>query len=149
SGIFAVLLLLFHPVFWLGGLLNPVRIFLAAGGLAVAYVAWRAWEQDSSSYWFYASAFLLGVASGFRPDLLIFVSPLVLVTGLRSRRSLLDFAIAGALLSLSAGSWLWFTAAKVGGLGQFLIIIKSYLKAQSEASSLLLGGKPLSAGQMI
>src|SRR5262249_20809786 len=133
----------------LGGLLSPVRIFLAAGGLAVAYVAWRAWERDSSSYWFYASAFLLGVASGFRPDLLIFVFPLVFITGLRSRRSLLDFAIAGALLSLSAGGWLWFTAAKVGGLGQFWTIIKSYLRAQFEGSSLLLGAQPLSARQMI
>ena len=48
AGWLAVAILILQPSFWLAGIGNQVRTFLAAGGVAVALCVWRAWHSFSA-----------------------------------------------------------------------------------------------------
>jgi hypothetical protein len=149
EGILAALLLLFHPAFWLAGVTNQVRIFLAAGALAVALPAWFAWREDAQGQYFTAAAALLGVMSGFRPDLVLFLLPLVVMSGLHSRRPARSFAAAGMQLLLYMIPWVAALAIKAGGLGRLYALLTTYLAAESRKDSVLLGAALAPAQAMI
>jgi hypothetical protein len=76
AGILAAALLLMNPVFWLAGLSNQIRLFLALGGVSVALLAWRALQDSSRAGWLYAAFGALGVAAGFRPAASVLLLPL-------------------------------------------------------------------------
>ncbi|MGH9631002.1 MAG: glycosyltransferase family 39 protein [Bryobacteraceae bacterium] len=145
AGFTSALLLLVNPVLWFSGLSNQVRVYLATAGVAVALLAWRAWPKASPVRWFYLTALVLGLAAGFRPLAAVLLAPLLLLTGLRSRRSLGQFLVAGLLSCAAVASWLFFTASKVGGLAGFIDLLRSYSQDQFQVSSLLYGAQLTSA----
>lgn len=139
AGIAAVLLFLFNPVFWYGGLTNQIRIFLAACACGTALFAWRAWQAGSSAKWLYASALVLGIGSGFRPALLLCLSPLLLVLAWRRRESARDLGTAALLLGVTIASWSGVLLYEAGGLAPFWHMLSDYSEAQFAGSSLLFG----------
>src|SRR5437660_12005987 len=73
AGAAAAFLLLVNPVFWHATLDGPLRPNLALFSLLTAYCCWRCWNGEKRfTYW---GAVALGVGSGFRPDLIAFLSP--------------------------------------------------------------------------
>lgn len=149
AGLIAALLLVLNPAFWLAGITNQVRTCLAAGTCAVALLAWRAAEPGAPKKWFYAAAAALGVAAGFRPDLLLFLTLLLVWVGLRGRRPLRQWLSAALFLAVTAGPWLGYTILVTGGPKQFFGVLGEYASTQFSASSLLLGADAGSAWRMV
>src|SRR5690242_15371695 len=55
TGLVAALLLLFHPAFWFAALTNPIRIYLAAGAVAVSLCLVKAFASDRPATWYCAA----------------------------------------------------------------------------------------------
>ncbi|MFN3324074.1 MAG: glycosyltransferase family 39 protein [Bryobacteraceae bacterium] len=146
----AALLFLFNPVFWVGGVTNQVRVFLAVVSTAVALLAWRAWSEPSSNSrpWFCAAAFTLGLLSGFRPASLLLLAPLLIAAGLRGRRTHSEFALAGLLVLAGVLPWMLVTVLSTGGVRAYAELVTGYLHVQSRDSSLVFGAETHSARRM-
>jgi len=137
TGRAAVCLLLLNPVFWQAGLDGPLRVNLALFALLTAYCSWRAWNGERAFvYW---GALALGIGSGFRPDLLLYLGPLWLVSALAGTRSA-RIAVAGsALLLLVVVVWVGIVAYAVGGATELYRLSTGYAVEQSQPSSVVLG----------
>ncbi|MBI1357762.1 MAG: hypothetical protein GC160_25775 [Acidobacteria bacterium] len=114
AGVAVAVLLLVHPTLWYAGVANPVRTFLAAGSAVTALLLWRA-LRNRSGLDAAVAAGALAVAAGFRPELLLYLSPLwiyvaskVAWTPTAVRRTLALFAV-GLL------AWLGPLAVTAGG----------------------------------
>jgi hypothetical protein len=101
-------LLFFHPAFILAGTVNHVRTFLAAGAIATALFVWRGRLKTA--------AFVLGLAGGFRMELLPTLFPLLLCPLLLERVSWKRFVAPLAILVATVAPWSLFTAWKSGGI---------------------------------
>ncbi len=129
AGWIAAALLFCHPVFVLAGAVNHIRTFLAAGAAATAFFVWRGeWRK---------AAFVLGVAGGFRTEMIPVLAPLVfvwpLVSGRAKWRELLTPA---GVLALTAAPWLAVMAAYSGGPLQMLRSNGALLRTAFDGHSL-------------
>lgn len=147
-GLIAALLLLFHPSFWFAALTNPIRLFLAAGATAVAYCLINALTRERKIPWYYLSAFVLGVAEGFRPFLSITLLPLMIYGAWRLRLRPKQLLLAVLLAALATAAWLIPNTLPVGGLLAFIKLMRNYFAEQGSTTSLLLGAPLSSALQM-
>jgi 4-amino-4-deoxy-L-arabinose transferase-like glycosyltransferase len=128
----AVCLFLVNPVFWHSGLDGPLRVTLALFSLLSAYCAWRAWAGEKSFvYW---GALALGVGSGFRPGLLLYLGPIWLVSAFVGTRSLKTILSAGSLLTFVVLIWGGGLAYAVGGPSELYNLLAGYLVEQSTES---------------
>jgi hypothetical protein len=137
TGRAAVCLLVVNPVFWQGALDGPLRIHLALFSLLTAYCAWRAWDGERAYVLW--GAVVLGVGSGFRPDLLVYLGPIWFVSALVGTRSVKVIAAGGAVLSLTVLTWVGVVAYAVGGPSELYKLITNYLVEQSQPGSVVLG----------
>src|SRR5206468_7342629 len=133
----AALLLLIDPVFWHSGLDGPLRPNLALFSLLTAYCAWRAWNGDKSFVILGACA--LGVGSGFRPDLLVFLAPLWLFSAWVGTRSVKSIALGCAVLCALILVWVGALAYAVGGISGLTHLTAQYLVDQSQGESVVFG----------
>lgn len=136
---FSVLTLLFLPAMWLGGITHQVRVFLPAGALAVAYCCWRALSSRSGPNWFLGAAAAVGLAAGFRPDLPVYLAPLLVWTGWRKRFSRNVWLGAAIVLLSAVALWLPYTVTASGGLARYLELIRNYSQDEFSASSAMFG----------
>jgi len=148
AGYLAAALLAAHPVLWFGGLTNQVRTFLALCTLAVAVLAWRAITLSERPAWYYAAWASLGVAAGFRPELVVVLLPLLLWTWHRTGGTVRRLAAGVGLLALAALPWLSVVIWVVRGPGRLIDVLSDYATVQFEPSSALFGAGPAAAYQM-
>ncbi len=148
AAVFAVLSLLPLPAFWVGGITHQVRIFLAAGALGVALCCWRAVQPGTPARWFPGAAAALGIAAGFRPDVLICFAPLLVYAGLRRRARWREWLGAGTAFAAAVALWLPYTIAASGGLAKYIELIRSYSSDEFQGSSALFGAAAPSAWRM-
>jgi len=148
AGVLAATLLASDPTFWFGGITNEIRVFLAAGVLAVAFLAWRALTRPDHPGWLYGAYAALGIASGFRPELGPLLLPLLAWIWWKSSRSLRSLAISAAALAACTLPWLAAVARIVGGPRRFFQICTSYTDDQFSGSSLLFGASGGAAWHM-
>jgi hypothetical protein len=141
AGFLAAALLFANPPFWLGGITNQVRLFLAVGSLAVALAAWRATQRSDGAGCLYGAFAALGVASGFRPAMAVQLLPLLIWVWWRTGRSVRRLAIGGALLCAAILPWLLVTAAAAGGLDKLVATLRDYSAHQFRGSSALFGSR--------
>jgi Dolichyl-phosphate-mannose-protein mannosyltransferase len=145
KGLVAALLLLFHPAFWFAALTNPVRIYLAVGATAVALCLIQALSNARHrERWYYAAAAAYALAGGFRPDLLLTLSPLMIYTSWRLRVSGKQILLALIAFLIPATVWLTALVSSIGGIRPFLLLLHSYGEQQGASTSPLLGA-PLNA----
>ena len=137
TGRAAVCLLLVNPAFWHSGLDGPLRVNLALFSLLTACCAWRAWNGERAFVFWGAVA--LGVGSGFRPDLLVYLGPIWLVSAFVGTRSAKTVLAGGALLMLVVLVWVGGLAYAVGGPSELYKLISSYLVEQAQPASVVLG----------
>ena len=135
----AVWLLAVNPVFWFSGLDGPLRQNLALFSLLSAYCAWRAWHGEGRFvYW---GAVALGVGSGFRQDLLIFLGPLWLVSAVIGSLSIRTVLFGGVLLVLVVLVWVGGLVYAVGGPREVFDLLRTYLVDQSQSGSVVMGAE--------
>jgi hypothetical protein len=139
AAIAAGVLLTFHPALWSAGLLNPVRVFLAAASACVALLAWRAWSPGSHRAWIIGAWAALGLFSGFRPTVAILLAPLCVAAGGRRRTTPLDWLYCGLALSSTVAAWVGVCSWSVGGLQAYLSLLRDYSDQQFSDTSLLFG----------
>jgi hypothetical protein len=146
-GIVAALLLLFNPVFWLSALTNPVRLCYAVGAPAVALCLFLA-LQRRSQLWFLIALAALGLAAGFRPDLAMMLTPLVLWTAFRLQPGWKTLATALVLFLLCVATWLPILSVATGGWRALYDVLRSYFVDQTRATSAVTGAAAGAAGNM-
>ncbi len=125
-GLVAALLLATSLSFWgLSEVALPYTL-LALLATVTAAAAYRSWEGRRG--WLLGSTLVLGIAAGFRQDLLFFMLPLW-AWGLRGRRRIHQ---AGAVILLAALTAAWYVPAALlsGGLA-------AYRRVSSEQSDFL------------
>ena len=146
-GVVPPLLLLWNPPFWFSALTNPVRLALAAGAVAVVLCLVLASNHQSRS-WLVAAAAVLGFATGFRPPLLVEMTPLLLWTAWSLR--LTPKAAAAAIIAFCAtvSVWLPFLVASTGGVAALYHLLRTYAVDQTRDTSYLMGAQSAAAIQM-
>ena len=141
AGAAGAFLLLVNPVFWHSSLDGPLRPNLALFSLLTAYCGWRCWNGEKQFAMWGAAA--LGIGSGFRPDLIVFVFPVWLIStwvGTRSWQAVLKgLAVLAAIVAL----WVGALIIAMGGLRSFLDIMFGYAVDQSRSESIVLGSSIL------
>ncbi len=112
TGIAAALLLATAPPFWLyAGVAYPYTV-LAAGSLALAGLALAHWRRGwPPPFWL---GLALGLAGGFRTDLVLFLAPLLAVAHLAYwRRSLRLTTLLAPISAAALGTLAWLAPSAV------------------------------------
>lgn len=148
SGLLAAALLIVNPAFWMGGITNQVRIFLALGATAAALPAWRAVEPGQARRPLIALFAALGIAAGFRPVETLLLIPLVLWTWRRTRRPWSDLFIGVAILGATLAAWMLATHAATRGQVNLAEIFWVYAQEQFRGSSAVFGAGAAAAADM-
>ena len=132
AGTFAVAILFFLPAFWLAGIANPVRTFIAAGSGWLALCVWRAIQSPQTLARFALAGFSLGLAAGFRPELLVLLFPLLCFPLLLAPRKPPAALTALSVLTLTSASWFAVLVWKIGGPAELLHLFQ--MQWQSSAA---------------
>lgn len=143
----AAALLAINPVFLYTGFTSPIRVYLAAVSLTVACACWRAFEGDRRAA--FLGAIVLGLGSGYRPELLALLFPLWAVSSWRALRSARACITAAALLTVCAALWIGFLLSHFPNLGAFLETFRQYLRDQSKDLSPVFGAATSGAWTMV
>jgi hypothetical protein len=149
AGFSAALLLLLNPAFWLAGLSNQVRLWLAVGSATVTLACWRALTGADGARAFLAACGLLGCAAGFRPGIALFLSPLLALTGWRLALGMRQW-LAGALALLATAlPWMLVTVDASGGWKPYFRLLGEYVSREFSAGSLAFGASLPQAANML
>ena len=149
AGVLAAALLFANPPFWLGGITNQIRIFLAVGSLGTALFAWRAIEPAVADGWFYGAFAWLGIAAGFRPVESVLLLPLLLWTWRRSGSGGRRLALAMLILCATVAPPVVVTVAAMGGTHKVIEVLWGYANDQFRGSSGLFGASGPAAWHMV
>lgn len=127
TGLVAALLLATSPSFWLTSEVAYPYTLLGCLSVIVATIIYQTWQ--GSRAWVLPSALALGIASGFRQDLLPFLLPL-LILGIWDKGR---WRVVGAAAIVIAGAASWYipSALLSGGF-------TAYRKASSDQSDYLM-----------
>ena len=142
----ATVLLLLHPVFWVAGVANPVRVFLAVVATGAGWAAWETMTSATPARAFYRAAAILGLAAGFRPETLVLLAPMWLTVGLYRRLSGRAILIGFSILLASTATWLTPMAVRMGGFGPMWRVFAEYVRIRSIGYTVAYGA---SAGQSL
>lgn len=127
------------PLFWYWGEVQSPYTFLALGSALVAYCCLRALDGDARWLWLAAAA--LGLSGGVRPDLVLFLAPLLIATAVEARLTLRATVVAGLLLGATVLVWLAPLVAASGGPAAYL-----QLTHQQSSTALGMSGRSAVAG---
>ena len=138
-GIFAALLLMTNPIMWETGMTDQVRVYIAVISIGVAMAIWPGWEARLTLRRFAASCFLLGLLSGLRPEMLMSMAPLLVIAAVRSRIGVRRCFLGGLALCAGAAPWVTMLVTRVGGVGNFVEMMRAYSSREAGRGSLLFG----------
>lgn len=127
------------PLFWYWGEVQSPYTFLSLGSTLVAYCCLRALDGDAR--WLWLAAAILGISGGIRPDLILFLVPLLISTAVEARLTLRAALIAAALLALAVLVWLAPLMAVSGGPAAYL-----QLTHEQSSTALDMSGRSAVAG---
>lgn len=135
--IIASLLLVFNPLFWYYGeiaTIYPSEAFFAS---LIAYLSYKVFKGEEK--YFYPSVLALGLAGGFRQDLIVFMFPLWVFCIFYNKRE--SLRILKALVVLIPAVLVWFIPTIIfsGGYEQYSHASAILYKMCFPRSSLLFG----------
>jgi hypothetical protein len=146
AGWIAGALLLVNPVFWVAGIVNPVRTFLVVIAASSAILSWQCMTQPNRcERWFYGLSAALGFLSGFRPECLLILLPIWAVTGCYRRVGRRVWGLATLILASSALIWITPVILAMGGLRSTLTSFGRYFDVTSLRLTLALGANGATA----
>jgi hypothetical protein len=134
--IISSILLIFNPIFWFYGEIATIYPSEAFFATLIAYISYKVLKGNQKL--FYPSAIILGLAGGFRQDLIIFMLPLWLFSLYYSNRSILKIIKAFAVLIPSILVWFVPTVLLTGGIAPY-IYASGHLSSDIGNTSILLG----------
>lgn len=117
--VIASIILIFNPIFWFYGevaTIYPCEAFLAT---LIVYLSYNVLKGNDK--YLYPAVAVLGIAGGFREDLIIFMLPLVLFCLLYPNRSPKRIIKAFLVLVISILIWFVPTILLAGGLNSFIL----------------------------
>jgi hypothetical protein len=135
----AAALLAANPIFWMAGIVNPVRTFLVVIAAASGALAWNALTGSDPQGWFYLMSAALGFLSGFRPEALALLLPLWAATGIYRKLHFRYWAAGAGLLAVSALTWLVPLVVRIGGVTTTYRFFAEYLRDNSAGYTLAYG----------
>jgi 4-amino-4-deoxy-L-arabinose transferase-like glycosyltransferase len=141
AGFFAACLLVFHPVFWHAGIASALRVQLAVISLLAAWACWRAWSGERK--WVLASAIVLGLSAGIRPEIGPLLFPLWAVCAWRAGVSAREWVRALAAMAGAVLLWLLPAMFASGGPAAYVRANLDYIADQASVSSGLFGALPV------
>ncbi|MGB9937684.1 MAG: ArnT family glycosyltransferase [Methanobacterium sp.] len=136
-GIIAALLLIFNPLFWYYGeiaTIYPTEAFFATVIAFLSYGVFKGKEK-----YFYPSVLALGLAGGFRQDLIVFMFPLWMFCLFYNNRNPIRFLKAIVVLIPSILVWFIPTIIFSGGYEHYSQASATLYKMCFPRSSLLFG----------
>lgn len=137
AGACAALLFAANPAFLFEIATSVIRVYVATVTLAVAYCCWRAWNGEKRYAWLAALA--LGAGSGYRPELLALLAPLLIVSVARGLRDFARIFAAFALCALAATAWLAYLLSHFESVEALYLVFRDYLRDQSVDNTFLYG----------
>lgn len=132
----AAALLFVNPTFWFSALTSPLRPHLALLSALVAYLCWRALSGEQ--HYFYVASAALGLASGFRPELLPVLLPLWAWTGWHLRYRAVKLFRGTVLVGITTLIWVAILIVASGGLHHLAVFYSEYLFTQTQQTSVLM-----------
>ncbi|GAC1440669.1 MAG: hypothetical protein NVSMB58_37810 [Terriglobales bacterium] len=149
AGLLAALLFMTNPVLWSAGLSSPVRVYIAVIAVATTLAVWPGWSGRISPRRFNEACLLLGFLSGFRPEMIVLMSPLVVVTGVWSRLRLGHYLLGMTCFWAGIATWMPLMILKVGGAAMYVQLLREYTAQQTSNSSVLYGANSKAALGML
>lgn len=147
----ATALLFTSPLFWMFGLIGNPDIFDAAFSAWFAYLAWRVLKGEAHLLPY--ASLLLGIATGFRTGLLIFLGPLWLYVVVKSgkERLIKNFALSAMIVGICICVWLIPSAYLSHGMKSYLVSFKQSSASFIETSIFRAGfdGVAANAGMLV
>ncbi len=128
------ILFVFNPLIWFYGDIASIYIFEAFFSVSIAYTSYKLFKGDEK--FLYISAIALGLAGGFRIDIVEFLIPLWIFCIWYARPSNKKILTGLILFGLSLLLWIIPTAISAGGIEQYMTILKSTSEAASYTSLL-------------
>ena len=135
-GAFAAVLLFVNPVFWFSALTSPLRPHLALFSILIAYLCWRV--QNGEEVYFYLASIVLGLASGFRPELLPLLFPLWAWTGWKCRGRFLKLMRGTFFAGVCTLIWVTILIKYSGGFARMIPLFTDYFFTQTAQTSVVL-----------
>jgi hypothetical protein len=136
GGYIGALLLALNPTLWYTSLDSPLRPHLALFSIVIAYFCWRMWNGESRLA--PVAAALLGIGSGFRPDLVVYLFPLWCVTLWKTGVSWHIWVRGIGIIFGLTMVWIAMAAYAVGGLDRYTLLMWVYSFASINQGSVLL-----------
>ena len=135
--VIAALLLVFNPLFWHYGEISTIYPSEAFFATIVAYLSYQVFRGKEK--FFYPSIFALGLAGGFRPDLIIYMFPLWFFCAFYNKREPNRLLKAIIVLIPSVLVWVIPTMIFSGGYEQYSQASAILYKIAFPRSSILFG----------
>ncbi len=135
--IIASLLLVFNPLFWYYGEIATIYPSEAFFATLIAYMSYQVFRGKEK--FFYPSILTLGLAGGFRQDLIIFMFPLWFFCAFYNKRDPRRLLKAIIVLIVSILAWFVPTIIFSGGYEQYSEASSTLYKIAFPRSSLLFG----------
>jgi hypothetical protein len=152
AGIFAALLFMTNPILWQTGMSDQVRIYIAVISIGVALAAWPLFEDGDAalrSRRLVVSCLLFGILTGFRPEMVVSMTPLLLFAAVRNKMNFRHYLAAALALGVGMAPWLIVLLMRVGGIGGFIAMMRIYSADQASGSSVLFGAGWSAAWKMV
>ncbi len=130
------ILLIFNPLYWFYGEIATIYLTEALFATLIAYLSYQVLKGNNN--YFYPSAIVLGLAGGFRQDLIIFMLPLWLFCNFYSNRSIIRMFKGFSVLISSALLWFIPTILLAGGYDSY-ITASGHLSGAFETTSIFFG----------
>lgn len=130
-------LLVFNPVFWFYGEIAAIYMGAAFFTTLIAYTSYQVLRDDSR--FIYISAMVLGLAGGFRQDLVFFMFPLWFFCLLYKNRDYKKIIMALIVLVTSVSIWFIPTIILAGGYEKYSIVSKTLLITSFSINSVFCG----------
>ena len=132
DGKWAALLMITSPELWFHGEVALTYVVAACFANLIGLTAWKMFQGDRR--WLYISPFALGIAAGFRQDLLLFLGPLWFFAAARFgwRDALKAFLLLAATVSL----WFLPMLAATGGPERYFTALIELWQFNNDGQSL-------------
>lgn len=139
-GILSASIVLFNPIFWFYGVVATIYPCEGFFALLIAYFSYKLLELDNeSSYSVYYPAIVLGIASGMRQNIVLFMGPLIVFCIFTYTKSILK--LVKVIMFIIIASLLWFipTIYFTGGFIKYLELTGERFSLASHGTSILFG----------
>ena len=124
------------PLLWYHGSISTAYVAECFSSMVVGYAAWRIARRRMGVV---LAAVLLAVAGGIRPTTLVYLSPLLALALVESRRSVREWGIFAATSATGVATWLTPTILLSGGWSKYKTTHDALVQWQSGTHSVLSG----------